>query len=93
MNPVDEAAAPPSTGEEPRVVDTPLFRSLRREELVAVIGGLRLLAFEPGRRRRSSGSGSGPSHNRTEAARLPSCPGRNPRRERGLAVRAWWHVD
>lgn len=48
LNPVDEAAAPASSGDEPAVVDTPLFRSLKREELVALIGGLRLLAFEPG---------------------------------------------
>jgi hypothetical protein len=39
------AGGPP--GEAP-AVDTPLFRSLRREELVALMRGLRLLAFEPG---------------------------------------------
>jgi hypothetical protein len=50
FNPVEEpaTAAPGQAGEEPAVVETPLFRSLRREELVALIGGLRLLAFEPG---------------------------------------------
>jgi hypothetical protein len=48
LNPMDDAAAPAAPGDEPAVVDTPLFRSLKREELVALIGGLRLLAFEPG---------------------------------------------
>ncbi len=32
----------------PPAVDTPLFRSLRRDELVALMRGLRLLAFEAG---------------------------------------------
>jgi hypothetical protein len=48
LNPMEEAAAPAPTGDEAAVVDTPLFRSLKRDELVALIGGLRLLAFEPG---------------------------------------------
>jgi hypothetical protein len=43
--PAVATAAPPAKGE---VVDTPLFKSLRRDELVALIHGLRLLAFEPG---------------------------------------------
>jgi len=41
-----DADAPPDPA--PPAVDTPLFRSLRRDELVALMRGLRLLAFEPG---------------------------------------------
>jgi hypothetical protein len=48
LNPMEDAPAAAAGGEEPPVVETPLFRSLKREELVALIGGLRLLAFEPG---------------------------------------------
>ena len=47
------AAAPPSRPAEsgpavPTFVDTPLFSGFSRDELVAVIKGLRLLTFEPG---------------------------------------------
>jgi cAMP-dependent protein kinase regulator len=48
LNPVEESATPAIPSDEPPVADIPLFRSLKREELVALIGGLRLLAFEPG---------------------------------------------
>jgi hypothetical protein len=48
LNPMQDAPAPAPAGGEPAVADIPLFRSLKREELVALIGGLRLLAFEPG---------------------------------------------
>jgi Cyclic nucleotide-binding domain len=44
----DGPPADPSAAGDGAVVDTPLFRSLSREEIVAVIRGLRLLAFEPG---------------------------------------------
>ena len=47
------AAAPPARPAEsgpavPAFVDTPLFSGFSRDELVAVIKGLRLLTFEPG---------------------------------------------
>ena len=45
-SPATHAGPGPAT--DAGVVDTPLFRSLNRAELVAVIRGLRLLAFEPG---------------------------------------------
>ena len=43
------AAAPPGVpAADPAFVDSPLFSGFSRDELVAVIQGLRLLAFEPG---------------------------------------------
>jgi len=44
------AAAPPAAAAAPppAFVDTPLFSGFSRDELVAVIKGLRLLVFEPG---------------------------------------------
>jgi hypothetical protein len=45
LNPTE---AVPVAPDDAPMVDTPLFRSLSREELVALIRGLRLLAFEPG---------------------------------------------
>jgi hypothetical protein len=49
--PAAAAGAPPpsaSGAEDRHVVDTPLFRSLDPDELVALVDGLKLLAFEPG---------------------------------------------
>jgi hypothetical protein len=48
-----DAAAPVSVGE------TPLFRSFSREELLALIKGLRLLSFEPGQIVVSEGEAGG----------------------------------
>lgn len=41
-------AAPASGADAPTFVDSPLFSGFSRDELVAVIRGLRLLTFEPG---------------------------------------------
>jgi hypothetical protein len=42
------AASPAAAAPPPAFVDTPLFSGFSRDELVAVIKGLRLLVFEPG---------------------------------------------
>jgi cyclic nucleotide-binding protein len=47
FNPTGPEPAAASSDERP-VVATPLFRSLRHDELVVLIHGLRLLTFEPG---------------------------------------------
>src|SRR5205814_710587 len=54
---LDAAGTPPDP--VPPAVDTPLFRSLTRDELVALMRGLRLLAFEPGQIIVSEGEAGG----------------------------------
>ena len=54
---LDAAGTPPDP--VPPAVDTPLFRSLTRDELVALMRGLRLLAFEAGQIIVSEGEAGG----------------------------------
>ncbi|HUG52291.1 MAG TPA: cyclic nucleotide-binding domain-containing protein [Vicinamibacteria bacterium] len=46
--PAAHPSPPGATASPPAFVDSPLFSGFSRDELVAVIRGLRLLAFEPG---------------------------------------------